>query len=47
VMVTGTALANQPSCRLLARLGLRETGGGMYALTRDEWLARRPATERR
>ena len=38
--VTGTAPANPPSRRLLARLGLREIGDGMYALERDEWLAR-------
>ena len=38
-MVSGTASANLPSCRLLARLGFRETGGGMYALPRDQWRA--------
>jgi [ribosomal protein S5]-alanine N-acetyltransferase len=44
-IVTGTALANLPSCRLLARLGLHETSGGMYALPRDEWIAQRRATD--
>lgn len=38
--VTGTHAANLPSRRLLARLGFRELGDGMYGLERDEWLAR-------
>ena len=42
-VVTGTAKANEPSCRLLARLGLRPIPEpeGMYALSREEWEARR------
>ena len=38
-VVTGTAKANEPSCRLLARLGLTPIAGseGMYALSREEW----------
>ena len=43
-IVTGTAPENLPSRRLLARLVLQETDGGMYALTRDEWLAQRRTT---
>jgi ribosomal-protein-alanine N-acetyltransferase len=43
-MVTGTAPENLPSRRLLGRLGLCETGEGMYALSRDEWLAQRQTT---
>jgi RimJ/RimL family protein N-acetyltransferase len=39
-LVTGTPLAHEASCRLLARLGFHETGGGMFSLLRDEWLAR-------
>lgn len=39
--VTGTNVANLPSCRLLARLGFREVGEGIFTLERDEWLARR------
>jgi [ribosomal protein S5]-alanine N-acetyltransferase len=42
-MVTGTAHENLPSRRLLARLGFRELGDGLYVLTRDEWLAQRRA----
>ncbi len=38
--VTGTHDANLPSRRLLARLGFRKLGDGMYALGRDEWPAR-------
>lgn len=44
-MVTGAASENLPSRRLLARLGLRETGEGMYALSRAAWLARRQTTD--
>ena len=40
-IVSGTAPANHPSRRLLARLGLCETGGGLYALSRDDWTIRR------
>ena len=38
-VVTGTAAANEASCRLLARLGLRlaDRSTGMYALSREEW----------
>jgi RimJ/RimL family protein N-acetyltransferase len=61
-MSTGTAAANHPSCRLLRRLGLRETGQGKasfrktqdgepiefvglsFAISRDEWLAHRQAS---
>jgi RimJ/RimL family protein N-acetyltransferase len=60
---TGTAAANHPSCQLLRRLGLRETGQGTasfretqdgepieftslsFAISRDEWLARRQASD--
>ena len=38
-MVTGTAAENQPSCRLLARLGFREIDGGEYELSHEKWLA--------
>jgi [ribosomal protein S5]-alanine N-acetyltransferase len=38
--ITGTHDANLPSRRLLARLGFRALGGGVYTLERDEWLAR-------
>ena len=46
-IVTGTATANEPSCRLLKRLGLRESAKtpGEFTITRDEWLAlRQPPT---
>jgi RimJ/RimL family protein N-acetyltransferase len=46
-IVTGTAAANLPSHRLLARLGFREIGNGMYELPCDEWLSRRRVMERR
>jgi RimJ/RimL family protein N-acetyltransferase len=38
-ILTGTAKENEPSCRLLARLGLKPTvdDEGLYALTREEW----------
>jgi RimJ/RimL family protein N-acetyltransferase len=57
-----TALANEPSCRLLQRLGFKETGRGTgslrktpegkpvefasvsFALSREEWLARRQSS---
>jgi [ribosomal protein S5]-alanine N-acetyltransferase len=40
-VVAGTASANEPSCRLLARLGLEPIPGaeGMYALHRADWEA--------
>jgi RimJ/RimL family protein N-acetyltransferase len=38
-IVTGTAAANLPSCRVLAKLGFRGIGNGEYELTRGEWLA--------
>jgi RimJ/RimL family protein N-acetyltransferase len=44
-VVAGTAPENLPSRRLLAKLGLRETGEGMYALPREEWEARRKAED--
>jgi RimJ/RimL family protein N-acetyltransferase len=37
---TGTHPDNAPSVRLLSKLGLRETGRGEYAISRQEWLAR-------
>ena len=37
---TGTHPSNEPSVRLLARLGLAEVGQGEYAISREEWLAR-------
>jgi RimJ/RimL family protein N-acetyltransferase len=43
-IVTGTAAANLPSRRVLAKLGFREIGNGEYELTRDEWSALRRAT---
>jgi [ribosomal protein S5]-alanine N-acetyltransferase len=43
-IVTGTADANLPSCRVLAKLGFRAIGNGEYELTRDEWLAQHLAT---
>jgi len=38
-VVTGTAKENEPSCRLLARLGLKPMpeSEGMYLVTREEW----------
>jgi len=38
-VVTGTAKENEPSCRLLARLGLRPMAEseGMYVLSRKDW----------
>jgi len=38
---TGTHPQNKPSVRLLAKLGLKETAGGEYTISRQEWLARR------
>jgi ribosomal-protein-alanine N-acetyltransferase len=38
-ILTGTHPDNQPSVALLKRLGLREVGGGEWALSRAEWLA--------
>jgi RimJ/RimL family protein N-acetyltransferase len=42
-ILTGTAEENEPSCRLLARLGLKPTvePEGMYTLSREEWQAAR------
>jgi ribosomal-protein-alanine N-acetyltransferase len=40
-VVTGTAEANQPSCRLLRRLGLRPIGQGKWTISKEEWLERR------
>jgi RimJ/RimL family protein N-acetyltransferase len=37
---TGTHPANEPSVRLLHRLGLKEVAQGEYAISRGEWLAR-------
>jgi RimJ/RimL family protein N-acetyltransferase len=36
---TGTHPDNEPSVRLLGRLGLKEVARGEYAISRDEWLA--------
>jgi ribosomal-protein-alanine N-acetyltransferase len=36
---TGTHPANEPSVRLLRRLGLKEVAEGEYAISREEWLA--------
>jgi [ribosomal protein S5]-alanine N-acetyltransferase len=39
-ITTGTHPDNEPSVRLLHRLGLQRVAEGEYALTRAEWLAR-------
>jgi RimJ/RimL family protein N-acetyltransferase len=36
---TGTHPANEPSIRLLKRLGLTEVAEGEYAISSEEWLA--------
>lgn len=41
---TGTHPDNQPSVRLLGRLGLKEVARGEYAISRQEWLALQHAT---
>ena len=38
-ILTGTHPANEPSVKLLKRLGLTEAARGEYALSRAEWLA--------
>lgn len=38
-ILTGTHPANEPSVRLLKRLGLRPIDNGEYVLSREEWLA--------
>ena len=38
-ILTGTHPDNEPSIRLLKRLGLQAVGVGEYAISRDEWLA--------
>jgi [ribosomal protein S5]-alanine N-acetyltransferase len=38
-IVTGTNLANEPSVRLLERLGLRAIGQGEFMISREEWMA--------
>jgi len=38
-ILTGTHPANEPSVRLLKRLGLTEVARGEFALSRAEWLA--------
>ena len=43
-IVAGTAAANLPSCRVLAKLGFCAIGNCEFELTRDEWLAQRRAT---
>ncbi len=40
---TGTNTANQPSMRLLTRLGLKQVKPGEFALSREEWQALQPA----
>ncbi len=37
-IVTGTNPANEPSVRLLNRLGLKSIGQGEYAISKEEWL---------
>jgi RimJ/RimL family protein N-acetyltransferase len=39
-ILTGTHPDNESSVRLLRRLGLSEIGGGEWAISREEWLAR-------
>jgi RimJ/RimL family protein N-acetyltransferase len=38
-ILTGTHPDNEPSVRLLKRLGLRETRDGEFTISREEWLA--------
>ena len=38
-ILTGTHPDNEPSIRLLERLGLRGIGEGEYAISREEWLS--------
>jgi len=38
---TGTNPANEPSVRLLTKLGLKRINPGEFTLTREEWLATR------
>lgn len=38
-ILTGTHPDNEPSVRLLGRLGLKEVARGEYAISREEWLA--------
>jgi RimJ/RimL family protein N-acetyltransferase len=39
-ILTGTHPENEPSVRLLGRLGLKALDRGEYAISREEWLAR-------
>jgi [ribosomal protein S5]-alanine N-acetyltransferase len=38
-ILTGTKLANEPSVRLLARLGLKAIGQGEFMISKEEWMA--------
>jgi hypothetical protein len=38
-ILTGTHPANEPSVRLLEKLGLTEIDRGEFAISREEWLA--------
>ena len=43
-IVTGTHPDNEPSVRLLTRLGLHAMENGEYTLTREEWLTKKKET---
>jgi RimJ/RimL family protein N-acetyltransferase len=43
-ITTGTHPDNEPSVRLLAKLGLQEVGEGEYTITREAWLASEEAS---
>lgn len=45
-VVAGITKENLPSVRLLGRLGLKEIGGGMFAVSREEWRRQRSAASR-
>ncbi|MBN1579915.1 MAG: GNAT family N-acetyltransferase [Anaerolineae bacterium] len=44
-ILTGTHPDNEPSVRLIERLGLKATDRGEYAISREEWLTLGQATE--
>jgi RimJ/RimL family protein N-acetyltransferase len=43
-MLTGTHPDNEPSVRLLERLGLKEVARGEFAMSREEWMESRPTS---
>ena len=44
-ITTGTHPDNEPSLRLLAKLGLKEIGEGEHTITREAWLASEEASD--